>query len=52
MRCDACKIDKTVIVTTTIKIPRMDLRMGRESTEVRTTRLCRSCGGAENGGQG
>lgn len=48
MHCDRCGIDKTVTVTTTIRLNRIDLRTGRETTETRTTRLCRSCGGADD----
>lgn len=43
MRCDACKLDKTITVTTTIRLNRIDLRTGRETTETRTTRLCPAC---------
>lgn len=47
MRCDACQLDKTITVATTIRLTRIDSRSGRESTEVRTTRLCRTCTGPE-----
>lgn len=47
MICDRCKLDKRVIVTTTIKLLRIDGYTGRERTEVRTSKLCRGCGGAD-----
>lgn len=40
MTCDRCGVDRTVVVTTRVPIPRVDQRSGRQTTEVRTTRLC------------
>lgn len=48
MICESCKTDKTITVVTSIKLNRIDTRSGRERTEIRTTRLCLACGGADD----
>lgn len=48
MTCDLCHLDKTITVVTSIKLNRIDTRSGREHTEIRTTRLCLACGGADD----
>lgn len=43
MNCEHCHLEKRIIVTTTITLQRHDPRTGKESTETRTTHLCRAC---------
>lgn len=45
--CDRCHVAKTVLVTTSIVLRRIDSRTGREWDTTTTTTLCPSCGGSE-----
>jgi hypothetical protein len=47
MRCDRCGLDKTVTVVRSAAILRVHPGTGRETTEVRTSRLCVACGGGD-----
>lgn len=48
MICEFCGTDKTVTVTITFTLTRINPRSGEESTEVKSRRLCCACGGAES----
>jgi len=47
MLCDRCGLDKTATVVRSAAITRVHPHTGRETTEVRTSRLCVSCGGGD-----
>lgn len=47
MKCDRCGLDKTATVAHSTAITRVHPRTGRETTEVRTSRLCVACGGGD-----
>lgn len=47
MVCDRCALDKTATVVRSFTALRVDPRSGKETTEVRTSRLCVACGGGD-----
>jgi hypothetical protein len=47
MRCDHCHLDKTATVVRSAAITRVHPHAGRETTGVRTSRLCVACGGGD-----
>lgn len=47
MRCDRCGLDKTATVVRSVAILRVHPATGKETTEVRTSRLCVACGGGD-----
>lgn len=47
MVCDCCGIDKTATVVRSAAITRVHPRTNKETTEVRTSRLCVACGGGD-----
>jgi hypothetical protein len=45
--CDRCGLDKTATVVRSAAIVRVHPGTGKETTEVRTSRLCVGCGGGD-----
>lgn len=44
MKCDACRVDKTVTVTWSHAITRINPNSGRVTVETRSRTLCPPCG--------